>query len=171
MTIWKAISAHPGYEVSDDGQVRSIDRIIERKNGIPMRSRGRLLSPTLDRDGYRSVMLDKRQRRKVAHLMLETFVGPRPFSAALARHLDDDNSNEVITNLAWGDKSDNAHDAMRNGLNWQTNKTHCKHDHEFTPENTYLHLGRHRCCRQCRQRVQRGRERATSSLSSVEVEA
>lgn len=28
-------------------------------------------------------------------------------------------------------------------------KTHCRHGHEFTPENTYLHRGTRRHCRQC----------------------
>lgn len=28
-------------------------------------------------------------------------------------------------------------------------KTHCKHGHEFTPENTRLDRGGYRCCRTC----------------------
>lgn len=29
-------------------------------------------------------------------------------------------------------------------------KTHCVNGHEFTPENTYLYRGKHRCCKTCR---------------------
>ncbi len=31
-------------------------------------------------------------------------------------------------------------------------KTHCKHGHKFTPENTYVHPGGARACRICRRR-------------------
>ena len=34
------------------------------------------------------------------------------------------------------------------GRHWQSQKTHCKHGHEFTPENTIDRDGR-RQCRQC----------------------
>lgn len=34
--------------------------------------------------------------------------------------------------------------------------THCKHGHEFTPENTYLDKDRHRSCKRCR--IDQGRE-------------
>lgn len=36
-------------------------------------------------------------------------------------------------------------------------KTHCKHGHEFTPENTYLNDG-HRSCRACAREYQRQRK-------------
>ncbi len=33
-------------------------------------------------------------------------------------------------------------------------KTHCKHGHELTPENTYIRPGNRRDCRVCRRRIQ-----------------
>jgi hypothetical protein len=50
----------------------------------------------------------------LARLILITFVGDPPSSNSLGRHLDDDISNNVISNLAWGSKSDNGLDAIRN---------------------------------------------------------
>lgn len=47
---------------------------------------------------------------------------------------------------------------------YNTLKTHCKHGHEYTPENTY-HYHTHRCCRACaRDKAKRysARKRATA---------
>lgn len=48
-------------------------------------------------------------------LVLRAFVGPPPEGCRLARHLDDDRSNNHLSNLAWGTDRDNALDSVRNG--------------------------------------------------------
>jgi HNH endonuclease len=52
---------------------------------------------------------------RIAELILLTFVGPKPFPKAVARHLDDDKQNNHLDNLAWGSYGDNMRDAYRNG--------------------------------------------------------
>lgn len=47
-------------------------------------------------------------------LVAETFI-PNPNNYPLVRHLDDNPFNTVVENLAWGTKSDNMNDAVRNG--------------------------------------------------------
>src|SRR5574343_1346000 len=42
-------------------------------------------------------------------------------------------------------------------------KTHCKHGHEFTPENTYEQANGCRGCRECKRRVGRNWARKTSA--------
>jgi hypothetical protein len=65
------------------------------------------------------------------------------------------------SHLFVGTRSDNMQDAKQKGryrnpvCEIQSAKTHCKHGHEFTPENTDLSKQGHRSCRTCR----RGRER------------
>lgn len=52
---------------------------------------------------------------------------------------------------------------IRRGQGWpvvNAAKTHCKHGHAFTPENTYLVHGRYRNCRACAARNQRDLHRA-----------
>ncbi len=56
--------------------------------------------------------------------------------------------------LFLGTNMDNARDMAAKGRQWQQLKTHCKHGHEFTPENTYAKRGR--ACKECVRR--RGRE-------------
>lgn len=47
-------------------------------------------------------------------LVLEAFVGPRP-RRMVARHLDGDQSNNAVGNLAWGTPSENATDRLDHG--------------------------------------------------------
>jgi hypothetical protein len=47
--------------------------------------------------------------------MLLTFKGPPPPGKGYARHLNDDQWDNVLENLAWGSPKDNYDDAVRNG--------------------------------------------------------
>lgn len=116
MEAWRAVVGHEGaYEVSDRGRVRSLDRKIVRKNGFPLRLRGRLLRPGRTRSGHVTVAIGKGNSRLVHHLVLEAFVGPRPPSPFEGLHADDVGSNNHLSNLSWGTRSRNLHDAVRNG--------------------------------------------------------
>lgn len=42
-TEWRPVPGHPGYEVSPDGRVRSVDREVVDRNGMAKRLRGREL--------------------------------------------------------------------------------------------------------------------------------
>jgi HNH endonuclease/NUMOD4 motif len=118
--------AEPGfsiYEVSDHGRVRSVDRTTPYR-GSTRFYQGRLLSPSSDFSGNGRQMvllysdsdsgLPRRVARKVHHLVLEAFVGPRP-EGMEALHWDDDPSNNHLINLRWGTHSENVHDSVRNG--------------------------------------------------------
>ncbi len=68
--------------------------------------------------------------------------------------------------LYLGTPADNMRDRDMRGRNGQTNKTHCKHGHAFSKENTYYfptrQYGMRRVCKECcRQR--RLNKRATES--------
>src|SRR5262245_15574121 len=96
---WEAL-----YEVSDLGQVRSMDRITVRSDGKAQPFRGRVLRLLTRSLVYKAVFLHDRERieqRSVHHLVLEAFVGPRP-SGMEARHLNDDPSDNRLVNLAYG---------------------------------------------------------------------
>lgn len=44
---WRPIVGYEGfYEVSDRGRVRSMDRVIVRRNGVRYRAQGRILRPS-----------------------------------------------------------------------------------------------------------------------------
>lgn len=98
------------YEISDIGRVRSI-----RTNFGNRRSRVLKVRPTHDGYGYVELSRDNVQRkRKVHHLVLEAFVGPRP-AGMLACHDDDDGMNNRLGNLRWDTPRSNYDDVVVSG--------------------------------------------------------
>ena len=72
---------------------------------------------------YARIWINQRSFNKyVHHLVLETFVGPRPIGCE-ARHVnDDDKSNNCLDNLAWGTPKQNAADKKRHGTSNEGSK-------------------------------------------------
>lgn len=120
---WLPIPGFDGYEVSDRGRVRSLDRLriyerVDRYSGLTItvtrRHKGRVLRP--GRSGpYLSVVLGREAGSKNVHiLVLNAFVGPCP-AGHEGCHWDDIGTNNALMNLRWATRSDNLHDAVRNG--------------------------------------------------------
>lgn len=147
---WRPVTGYEGhYSVSSHGRVRSETQVIVRGNGRPYRRAGRILRQmTHYKSGHMRVTLRRcgiQETADVHRLVLAAFVGPCP-TGMETLHWDDVPSNNHLSNLRYGTRSENKLDLVRNGR-WG-NATHCKHGHPFTPENTYRH-GRHRQCKTC----------------------
>lgn len=94
-----------GYFVSDWG------RIYSTKSN-------RCLKPKrLDKHGH--VGLSYRENGKVVYKYLHRLIAkeflPNPDNLPVVRHLDDDPTNNVVDNLAWGTQQDNMQDCIENG--------------------------------------------------------
>lgn len=118
MEIWKTVAGWKYYQVSNKGQVRSLDRWILFSNGQHRFFKGCIQRGWLV-GSYRAVWLcngRKASAVKLVHVLVCTvFNGEKPSSAEVCRHLDDDPSNNTPENLVWGTHQDNAVDALRNG--------------------------------------------------------
>lgn len=142
------------YEVSSLGRIRSLDRVVHYPDGRRGYTKpGVILRPTVHPgDKYCRIALyrdGKCRRRVLLHvLILETFVGQRP-EGYEARHLNGDGSDNRLVNLQWGTSSENTYDLVRHGTHNNARKTHCKHGHEYTPENTMPQTKGGRQCREC----------------------
>jgi HNH endonuclease/NUMOD4 motif len=161
--IWRPVVGYEGlYEVSDKCRVRSVDRIVVRRNGVIERRRGKDLKACPIKSGHLVVRLMRvgvGTTKCVHRLVLEAFVGPPP-QGHEACHRDGKHLNNSIANLYWGTRSDNLRDQVRHLVHLNARKTHCIHGHEFTLENTHQRnrLGGGRACRTCsreRRRVYR----------------
>jgi hypothetical protein len=102
----------PGYEVSGDGRVRSVET---NWRGYGARE----LAQFPNADGYPSVRLtvaNKTRKRVAVHrLVARAFLGPCPADCDQVRHLDGDQNNNRWDNLAWGTAATNAADRSAHG--------------------------------------------------------
>lgn len=121
---WKDIEDFENiYQISNLGNIKRIwwyGKVTNRK-----------LHPWTDRKtGYRRITLcaDGQQTTRTIHqLVLETFVGDRPYNNE-CRHLDGHKQNNQLTNLRWDTKSENQKDRKKHGNpstggNFKLNKT------------------------------------------------
>lgn len=77
----------------------------------------RELSLQQNRDGYYYLQIKKdckRYRIFLHRLLLENFVGPCPVGME-CRHLDGNRTNNALSNLCWGTRSENVRDAIKHG--------------------------------------------------------
>jgi hypothetical protein len=115
MEIWKPAPGIAGYEASDTGRVRSIDREIVLSTGRRYFQRGRVLKAGLASSGYLTVMPGRAHGSKCVHsLVLLSFVGPCP-AGQEGLHWDDVKLNNKLSNLRYGTRSQNMLDSVRNG--------------------------------------------------------
>lgn len=172
MVNWLPVVGYEGlYEVSDDGQVRSVDRVVPRGSGT-LFVRGRALIPTKI-GAYQTVGLSKVgvcATRRIHNLVLEAFVGPRP-EGMVACHNNGRRDDLRASNLRWDSQSANLFDAVKHGTHHNAAKVQCKRGHPFTPGNTYINpTSKGRQCRQCireRNGVQSPRGPRSRSLDGV----
>lgn len=108
--LWKALSGYEGYyEVSNKGNVRSVDREVVGSDNKRYFYRGRLLKQHPDRVGYMRVALTKDKRtswRSVHRLVAQAFV-PNPSNLPEINHKDENKSNNSADNLEWCDRNYN----------------------------------------------------------------
>jgi hypothetical protein len=109
VTQWKGVPGWRGYEVSDDGQARSLDRLVAAKYTVAgQRSsrliKGKVLTPVLRHDGTPCVDLwrgNRYIRVPIRRLMMVAFVGHRPRGAD-AININGNVADNALTNLKWG---------------------------------------------------------------------
>ena len=113
--VWKpAVGFEGHYEVSDMGKVRTL-LFRNRMATIQLTAPKILKQYWRGPEGreYLCVSLGRKNKR-VHVLVLETFIGVRPFGLQSA-HGDGDRSNNVVTNLRWATPKDNCADRIKHG--------------------------------------------------------
>lgn len=108
----------PGYEglyqVSNFGQVRSLDRMVNAKNDSKMLKKGIILKPRINEKGYQRVHLCKDGKGKqfrVHRLVYEAFCGEIP-SGMEVNHINEVKTDNRLENLNLLSRKDN--------VNWGT---------------------------------------------------
>lgn len=115
---WLPVSGHEGYEVSDLGRVRSVDRWVNAPQcGGKRLVKGRVLKQTLNQaEGYLQVHLGAGNCVRVYRLVAEAFLGPRPENQDIC-HGPNGKMDSGVSNLSYGTRKQNAADRKRDGTN------------------------------------------------------
>lgn len=118
---WRAIPGWEGfYEVSSEGRIRSVRRLVPINSVTPERKRwmgGGVRKLTRQKDGYLAATLtgDGRRELMMAHrAVLLAFVG-QPEEGSVARHLNGTPTDNQPKNLCWGTHEENMQDRKRHG--------------------------------------------------------
>lgn len=108
--IWSNIVGFENfYEVSNLGRVRGKNRIRKSKGTSLSFVMGKILTQKTDKDGYKEVALckdGKMYSRRVHRLVASAFI-PNPNNYPIINHIDENPSNNCVSNLEWCSKSYN----------------------------------------------------------------
>lgn len=161
---WLPAVGYDGYEVSDLGRVRSLDRVLPCA-GRMRRHHGKVLTPSvMPKGGHLQVGVGSNNRRYVHHLVMEAFVGPRPIGLEV-RHRNGVPSDNRLSNLVYGTHIENAQDMLLHGTNRNARKTRCINDHELSGDNLAPRKDGRRC-RQCKTDTDRRRREGKRQLAA-----
>lgn len=119
MEVWKPVVGYEGYyEVSNLGNVKSLDRLVRSKNNVVKKLKGKKTKTINGSNGRIQVMLWRNNTQKmkyVSHLVAEAFIGPRPEGLEVL-HGEQGVSVNTPENLSYGTKSKNmGEDRLRDG--------------------------------------------------------
>ena len=120
MEEWRDFEGYEGYyQISGDGRVRSIDRVVIGADGKTYHYKSRILKQVKARDGYMAVQLfrDSRCKTYKIHRMVALTFIPNPNNKPEVNHIDGDKSNNHASNLEWCTRSENIKHAVDHGLN------------------------------------------------------
>jgi hypothetical protein len=119
MEVWKDIVGYEGmYQVSNYGNVKSLERVVVRSNGSKMYIKEKLLNKRLNDRGYIEIKLSKNGKSgyaKLHRLVAQAFI-PNPENKPQVNHKDTDKENNHVDNLEWNTHSENQKHAHANGL-------------------------------------------------------
>lgn len=111
--LWRDIEGYEGlYQVSNLGRVKSFDT----KDKLDRIRKGRVLKGRKDKYGYIQVGLYKQgaaSKKKIHRLVAEAFIS-NPENKPEVNHIDEDKTNNIISNIEWVTPKENLNHGTRN---------------------------------------------------------
>lgn len=106
------------YEISDNGIVKSKDRMCTDSLGRKRFRKGVVLSPDIAQNGYYRITLAKDGKKKQCYLhrLIATHFIDNPKNLPQVNHIDGNKLNNSMDNLEWVTVQENTIHAYENGL-------------------------------------------------------
>lgn len=111
--IWKDIDGCDGYQVSNEGRVRSC---FLAGNWTVKKGEWRLLSQHDNGHGYMRVILGSKHGQKYVHRLVAKAFIPNPLNLPQVNHKDENKKNNCVENLEWCTGKYNCNYGNRNQL-------------------------------------------------------
>ena len=114
--IWQDIEGYEGYQVSNLGRARSLDRMVKHSKCGLKTVKGKILNQATSTNGYQRVQLWKDGKQKnfqVHRLVYETFCGEIP-SGMQVNHINEDKTDNRLCNLNLMTQKENCNWGTRN---------------------------------------------------------
>jgi hypothetical protein len=109
---WADVEGHPGYQVSDRGQVRSVDRVVQKRDGSSARHKGKILALVTNHYGYKTIQTSSRTPLLVHRLVALAFL-PVDQDRPQVNHKNGLRGDNRVENLEWVNNSENNLHAFR----------------------------------------------------------
>lgn len=101
--MWKDIKNYEGlYQISDTGEVRSLDKLVTYSNGRKHLYKGKLISPAIH-NNYYAVTLHKDGKMQTVyiHRLVAQHYLDNPNNLPYINHKDENKLNNAVSNLEW----------------------------------------------------------------------
>ena len=140
--IWKDIPECKGYQVSNIGRIRSVDRVLYAINRwgklTPRRYKGKIISTHAYPNGYKSFVYQK-HGKVVKNLLIHRLVAfafvPGYFEGAVVNHKDENKGNNRVDNLEWiTDRENRIYGTAQERLH----KNQCKQVEQLSMEGDFI---------------------------------
>lgn len=114
--IWKDIEGWEGlYRISNLGNVKSLSRKVNVRNGHTRTTKEKILIPILQATGYVMIFLGKNNQRSIHRLVAQAFI-PNPENKRTVNHLNGIKTDNREVNLEWATYLENMRHSFKNAL-------------------------------------------------------